>query len=359
MKTLFACVLAVCAGVLASGFADDKARPALLLSLEERLGTLTAGASKRVDVLAAENERELIRLAARGEILPDPALRLWAERDLRLLPEQPFGNLYRPKGLTGYPAELETWSLKLREDLQSLLTQMKEQKKKVEEEAAKAFEERVRSLVRANDAETAHREREQFRTFGTSKAIKGFGQEIQRVEKLLSGKGKKSKPATPADEDIPAPPDALFLFEPDNPAFQVFLGQVKAVSAGSPERGASGVQVGQQIRMTGQRGLSMLALVGKDVVVRETYDTYESKEESLRFSEAVQALPYGAFVVLFAHDDATRRFSGEAQSSLFRLGASRGIDKLPYRSAYLLIGVKGMRIGGAVERSDAKEVTYP
>jgi hypothetical protein len=349
----------VCAGVLASGFADDKARPALLLSLEERLGTLTAGASKRVDVLAADNERELIRLAARGEMLPDPALRLWAERELRLLPEQPFGNLYRPEGLTGYPAELETWSLKLREDLQSLLTQMKEEKKKVEEDAAKAFEERVRSLVRANDAETAHREREQFRTFGTSKAIKGFGQEIQRVEKLLSGKGKKSKPATPADEDIPAPPDALFLFEPDNPAFQEFLRHVTAVSAGSPERGASEARVGASLRMTGERGLSMLALVGKDVVVRETFDTYESKAESLRFSEAVQALPYGAFVVLIAHDDATRRFSGEAQSSLFRLGASRGIDKLPYRSAYLLIGVKGMRIGGAVERSDAKEVTYP
>lgn len=93
--------------------------------------------------------------------------------------------------------------------------------------------------------------------------------------------------------------------------------------------------------------------------MRGHYDTYESKAESLRLVEDIASLPYGAFVVVVAHDEATRRFAGEAQSTLFRLGAANGIADLPYRSAYLLIGIKGMRPGGAVELTHSESVKHP
>ncbi len=336
-----------------TGFAAET--PALLTQTVDRAESLTLRARARQADLSAANVKALERLAAGS----DPAVRLWAERERKVHATTPFCNLARPKDLAGYPAELETLSTGLRAELTTFLEQLRKEKTKLLEEAEKAFDERVRNLVRANDTETAAREREAFRGFAAHKSVKALEREIQQVERLLAGKSQGHLWRRAKDDATPAPQDALFLFEPENPAFQEFVKNVRVVSRGSPRRGPSGAAVGTRVRVNGKRGLSMLALVGNEVLVNAHYDTYESKTEGMRMVEDVKSLPYGAFVVVFAHDDATRRFPGEAQSTLFRLGASQGLMDRPYRSAYVLIGVKGLRPGGAVEILDAEQLQFP
>lgn len=337
----------------------EESPPPLLSKYVERTEQLTARAKERVAELAEENRRALERLENEGLRRPDPALRLWTARELRLHKEFPFCNLYRPDDMIGYPKDLQTLSGHLRTRLTDFLARLNGEKDKLFQEADRAFDARVRSLVRANELETATQERDHYRGFEKSKAVKELDREIEGVERLLSGKPFQKLWSRPKDDQTPAPPDAMFLFEPDNPAFKLFQENVTAVSNGSPERGESGAEVGTRIRIHGRRGLAVLALEGNEVILRGHYDTYESREEALRLVEDIKSLPYGAFVVAIAHDDATRRFAGEAQSTLFRLGATRGIADLPYRSAYLLIGIKGMRPGGAVERVDNHSVKHP
>ena len=261
--------------------------------------------------------------------------------------------------MTGYPEDLQKLSASLRGELTDLLGRMRKERDTLVEEAEVAFDARVRSLVRADEVEAAKRERDAFREFGAQPAVKALDREIRRVERLLSGKAHRNLWRRPKDDGIPAPPDALFLFESANPAFRSFVESVSATSNGSPDRGPSIATVGKRIRVEGKRGLTLLALAGNEELLREHYDTYESKGEGLRLVDDVKALPYGAFVILFAHDDATRRFPGEAQSTLFRLGAAKGLDEVPYRGAYLLIGLKGMRPGDALETRDPAHASHP
>jgi len=102
----------------------------------------------------------------------------------------------------------------------------------------------------------------------------------------------------------------------------------------------------------------MVAVVDRDIVLRESYDTYAEASESERLITDIGDLPYGAPVILAVRDDATRRFSGAAQSALYRLGAAGGIHGLPYRSGYLLIGVKGLKPGDAIEKSGMEKVIH-
>ena len=61
-------------------------------------------------------------------------------------------------------------------------------------------------------------------------------------------------------------------------------------------------------------------------------------------------------VEIAVRDDATRRFSGAAQSALTRLGAAHGIQPLPYRSSYLMVGLKGLVPGHALEKHGMEAV---
>lgn len=92
--------------------------------------------------------------------------------------------------------------------------------------------------------------------------------------------------------------------------------------------------------------------------MKETYDTYAEGSESARLIADIGRLPYGALVILAVRDDATRRFSGAAQSTFYRLGASTGIRGLPYRSSYFLIGMKGLPPGSAIEESGMGKLTF-
>lgn len=131
------------------------------------------------------------------------------------------------------------------------------------------------------------------------------------------------------------------------------------VSSGFGDGPAARVAIGRDLFHEGARGLTLVALVDREMVLSETYDTYANSEESERFVKDVRELPYGAFVILAVRDDATRRFTGAAQSTLFRLGASEGIRGLPYRSSYLLIGAKGLSPGQGEERTGLGRLEYP
>jgi len=325
----------------------------------KQVETLSQQATQRLETISNANVVRLKQMAAEGKRNSDPTLWLWAERELRVHKHTPFCNLTRPKQLKGYPEELKGWSQSLAGELKTLLTRMKEEKKKTVEEAKADFDAHVRNLVRADDLETARKERDRFGTFRNQKAVKQLEQKIRDLDRLVSGKTHRHLWRRPKNNGAPAPPDAMFLFRPENPAFQAFIKSVSAVSKGSPERGPSYAEIGNKERLAGKRGLRLLALKGDEIVLSENYDTYESKQEGLRLVEDVKSLPYGAFVVLFSHDEATRRFPGETQSTLFRLGATEGMISLPYRSAYLLIGVKGMTPRGAVEHWDEEQLQYP
>jgi len=333
--------------------------PPLLQSFDEKTVQLKEKALAREKELARSNRRALERLAAEAARRRDPALRLWTYRELRLHKDFPFSNLHRPDTLTGYPEALRKLSEDLREELTAFLNNLQNERNGLVDRADHAFDARIRTLVRADRIDEAEREQEDYLSYPAREPLKNLNNEISRIEDLLSGKTHQALWKRSHDEGVPAPPDALILFEPDNPAFLEFKKSVTAVSRGSPNRGVSGVNIGGAITMRGRRGLSVLALEGAEVILRGHYDTYASRAEALRLVEDIQSLPYGAFVVVVAHDDATRRFAGESQSTLFRLGAARGLANLPYRSAYLLIGVKGMRPGGAVELSHKASVKYP
>ncbi len=325
----------------------------------KKVQILTNQATQRLDTISKTNIVQLEQMAEEGKRNSNPSLWLWAERELRIHKHTPFCNLTRPKHLKGYPEELKRWSQSLAGELKTLLNKMKQEKKKSVEEAKAEFDAYVRSLVRADDLETARKERDRFGTFSTQKPVKQLDRKIKDLEHLISGKAHRHLWRRPKNNGAAAPPDALFLFRSDNPAFQAFLKRVSATSKGSPERGPSYAKIGNIERLYGKRGLGLMALKGDEIVLSEHYDTYESKQEGLRLVEDVKALHYGTFVVLFAHDEATRRFPGETQSTLFRLGATNGLVELPYRSAYLLIGVKGMTPGEAAEYSDEKQIIYP
>ncbi len=163
----------------------------------------------------------------------------------------------------------------------------------------------------------------------------------------------------PGFDDDRGPMDASYFFTRDNPAFQSFLEIAQVVSAGHRDGPEARILLGRSGEFNAGRGLGMVAVFDRDLLKAETYDTYAHPEESQRFVEDVRKLPYGTFVILAVRDDATRRFSGSAQAALFRLGADQGILGLPYRSSYLLIGIKGMIPGQAVELNDPGRIEFP
>ncbi|MDF3130553.1 interleukin-like EMT inducer domain-containing protein [Kiritimatiellaeota bacterium B1221] len=187
---------------------------------------------------------------------------------------------------------------------------------------------------------------------------KNLEKEILNLENLLSGKSHEKLWSVPKKSPFPVPPNVLPLFTKENVGYQNFLQQVNATSQGGAHSGVSFIHVIGNPPMKGRRGISIVGVTGGEMVLNERFDTYELRSESLRFVKEIQKLSYGTFVIVIVHDDATRSFKGEAQSALFRLGATKGIKNLPYRSAYLLIGVKGMNPGGAYEKTDLNTVNY-
>ncbi len=187
-----------------------------------------------------------------------------------------------------------------------------------------------------------------------------FPKILAELKALAPSEEKESQPFVPPGfDDERGPMDASYFFTRDNPAFQSFLEIAQGVSAGHRDGPEARILLGRSGEFNADRGLGMVAVFDRDLLKAETYDTYAHPGESQRFVEDVRKLPYGTFVILAVRDDGTRRFSGSAQSALFRLGAEKGILGLPYRSSYLLIGAKGLAPGHGIELTGPGRIEFP
>lgn len=295
------------------------------------------------------------RAAAERDLTPW----LWAARYRRLAEElgDNWPALFHEK--LNPPEPFESINTETRTRLRQLREKALESLASEQMRALERMKDLERNLVRKNRideavaAEKAGGNLEKDKTHeGLEKRLHGF----TAKQAAKRGRGRRSQPEDP--EAPTPPPDAEFPFVNDNPAFQAFLASVRAESGGFHAGPSAVILLGDAIRVDGGRGLSMVAVVEGEVRIRDTYDTYADHDESLRLIQDIKELPYGAFVVLAARDDATRRFTGSARSALLRLGARRGLYGLPYRSSYLLIGIKGLPPGQALERFGMEKVRH-
>ncbi len=80
-----------------------------------------------------------------------------------------------------------------------------------------------------------------------------------------------------------------------------------------------------------------------------TYDTYRSHAEADRFVRFVERLPRGAIVALAVADEASRRWTDEADRALRSLGAPADFSmKGRWRHSFAFVGVKGAAPGTAM-----------
>ncbi len=227
---------------------------------------------------------------------------------------------------------------------------------RAEARAQERLVELERSLTRQNRVEEALAAR---RLAEALKVDRSRADILRRLDDVLKPKEAAALDLLPEDDPrLKAPPGALLLFGGDNLAFQRFLELVRVTSVAGPG-GAAEIALGPAFRYKGGRGLSVVALHRRDLVLQRTYDTYARESEGAAFARDIRELPYGSFVVVAVGDEATRSFPGTAQSALFRIGASAGLRPQPYRSAYYLIGVKGMKPGEGREAAGTDAVAFP
>ncbi len=108
-----------------------------------------------------------------------------------------------------------------------------------------------------------------------------------------------------------------------------------------------------------RRGLNVVAWHKGKIVLSEVFDTYASKDASERFAKAIGDLPRDAYVVIAACDEPMQNFTDAAQTALGQIGAKTGLSGQPAHTAYILIGVKGMAEGKAIEVIGPTSVDYP
>ena len=214
-----------------------------------------------------------------------------------------------------------------------------------------------RQLTQTNQIEAAIAVQELEQGFAEKPAPHSLDPRLKTLELVGQKHAGPFRPPHVEEKNVPA--DASYPFTRENPAFKSLLDHIHVVSAGHRDGPRAQITLGRLIQHTGTRGLSLVAILDQEVLIKETYDTYADSGESARFVEVIRKLPYGTFVAIAVRDDATRRFSGTAQSALFRLGAEKGILGLPYRSSYLLIGAKGLAPGHGIELTGPGRIEFP
>lgn len=105
-----------------------------------------------------------------------------------------------------------------------------------------------------------------------------------------------------------------------------------------------------RIRAQSEAGLYVLAISKNTVVLNEQYNTFIDNNAARQFKEGIDDLPKGTFVVVAVKDEATKRFTEEAQQALRNIGAEEGLLGQPFRTSYLCIGMKGLQPGKAIEK---------
>jgi hypothetical protein len=308
--------------------------------------------------LRTEYAKAMSRLDNMGLQTGDLSLRLWANRAVRVTLESESGwlALFKeefelPRPLAELNAEaldaVNTLRERRMEDLAAAKTWALDDLKALEKQQVR--EDRIEE-ARNTRATTAHIE-ESKAYLKIEKRLKRFTAE--HAQNDIRNREKKQE-----WDPIP-PPDARFPFRKENPVFDAFLQAVRVESSGFHDGPSAMIAVGNAIHYSGTRGLAVVAVHGSEVLIRDTYDTYAFEEESNRLIGDLKALPYGTFLILAVRDDATRRFTGSADSTLIRFGSGTGIRNLPYRSSYLMLGLKGLPPGQAVEMHGMGIIQYP
>ncbi|GEM_PF-1785663 len=286
---------------------------------------------------------------------------MWAERMIRLT-ENMGGNWI---GLFAEELKAAEGIQTLKEESHRRVKEIRSSAKRQTSETVKGYQEKFtlleKRLVQANRIEEALKCNEKAARVEKSKPKQALEHKLKRLEARTYWKqDRKRRNRERKDlESMGAPPDASFPFLASNPAYEHLVNSVKVTSAGKAAGPASGIKIGRLITYTGTRGLAVVAVFNQEILIEDTFDTYAELRESERLIKAVKELPFGTFVVMAVRDDATRRFSGSAQSTLKRLGAMKGLQEHSYQGAYVLIGAKGLVPGQAIEGHDSQKISFP
>lgn len=81
-----------------------------------------------------------------------------------------------------------------------------------------------------------------------------------------------------------------------------------------------------------------------------TYDVFGSASEATSMTAALNALPYGTHVAVVTYDEPRGGKTPDLISALVRCGATTAtVSAIPYRGAYMLLGIAGIGEGGGTE----------
>ena len=347
LLTFLCPVLQVFCGSEAKNLYKDRLDRAQLLaeSLHTRLDKLEAGIREHVTVLRdnAEKNRNLVLLAWSAWILED------------MEPGQGGGLhwLHEPVEFHGDLEESrDEWVVHVNRFVEMGI----ELETAFLEETNEVFDAHVRSLVREDRIEEAVEARDLFKTHAKSSEIKILRRSVKHLQSYTRPKSRL--PNSTANLKL-LPKEARVYFNKENPGYQIFLKRVTAISSGHLGVKTTGIRVSGHPEWIGRRGLNVVAYHAGKLIVREHFDTYAKENESEKFANIIENLPYGSLLVVVADQDATRKLTNTARASMHLLGAGASLTKLEYRDAYLLIGMKGMRPGNALELQGPGERTHP
>lgn len=356
--------LGMCLMLAAQGplFADLPSAQEVLQAYRNSRDQAVVVMHDKQDQLLIQLKVEIQKLDHQARQQQDLQLQLWTHSTLRELEErgkfwpgllqEPFE---RPGPLEDLLQKAGVAWLKIRDNAVEVI-------KTNRTDTLKELEELQIRLVQQDRIDEAVQTRDIHRKVSASKEdekrIKALSQQHAKNFQQKYLKAEEKKMVKQAGNGPLPPPGARFPFRADNPAFQSALKAVQVESAGFDAGNTAAVKIGRHPVIHGKRGCLVVAFSNGEFLIKETFDTYAHAAESQRLTEAIKTLPYGTLVVLAVKDDATRRFSGSNQSSLFRLGAVQGIQDLPYRSSYTLIGMKGLKMGEAVEKSAMEKLTF-
>ncbi len=136
--------------------------------------------------------------------------------------------------------------------------------------------------------------------------------------------------------------------------------EVTSASFGSKQRTEIKIN-GQEMRPNGGeigRGLYVVAIVDKKVVLNQVFDCLGYIVAANQFADAINNLPNGAVVIVAVNDEATQNFNRRAQQAILSIGGHIGLFEKPFRSAYYCVGKKGFKEGLAAEAIGQKDVHY-
>jgi hypothetical protein len=348
------CVLVVGTRIEAS---EASEATAIVIAFEGRVAEVAEGFEREAGRLRKDYENAMLRLGAAKRDIGSVPLQLWAQRNLRICRESETEALALLEEAHALPEEVAKVNADTKDALKTLREKALVALAEAKQSSLMEMKELEKRQVRLNKIDQAVLTRQALPLIETAKShtkaenrIKGHTPARAYVEIRKRDKKREWDPVPP--------PDAEFPFRKENPAFQALLTSVVIESSGFRDGPSARIALGNVVTHVGTRGLSVVALYGDNVLIQDSYDTHAFEEESQRLIRDLKALPYGAFLMLAVRDDATRRFTGSANSTLIRFGAKQGIHGLPYRSSYLLIGIKGLAPGEAVEMQSLDRISF-